>query len=115
MVESKVESVDIKGKSMKLAKGGEDITFDKLIIATGSTVSLQLFWLASALVWCSPVFNSLSYPLYYAPASAVLQDIISVMPEQCICHTALTDVTLHLYLHYIQLCTESNLKTCCRT
>jgi len=38
--ESKVESVDIKSKSLKLAKGGEDITYDKLIIATGSTVRL---------------------------------------------------------------------------
>lgn len=28
---------------MKLAKGGDDITYDKLIIATGSTVSLLIF------------------------------------------------------------------------
>lgn len=39
LTETKVESVDIKSKSLKLAKGGEDITYDKLIIGTGSTVS----------------------------------------------------------------------------
>ena len=38
--DSKVESADIKSKTLKLAKGGDDITYDKLIIATGSTVSL---------------------------------------------------------------------------
>lgn len=36
---TKVESVDIKNKTLKIASGGEDITYDKLIIATGSTVS----------------------------------------------------------------------------
>ena len=34
-----VESVDIKKKTLKVASGGEDITYDKLIVATGSTVS----------------------------------------------------------------------------
>ena len=42
MTDSKVESVDIKSKTLKLAKGGDDITYDKLIIATGSTVSLLI-------------------------------------------------------------------------
>ena len=37
---TKVESVDIKNKTLKVASGGEDITYDKLIIATGATVSL---------------------------------------------------------------------------
>lgn len=36
---TEVESVDIKNKTLKVASGGEDITYDKLIIATGSTVS----------------------------------------------------------------------------
>ncbi len=40
--DSKVESADIKSKTLKLAKGGDDITYDKLIIATGSTVSLLI-------------------------------------------------------------------------
>ena len=39
LTSSKVDAVDIKGKSLKLAKGGDDITYDKLIIGTGSTVS----------------------------------------------------------------------------
>lgn len=43
LTETKVESVDIKSKSLKLAKGGEDITYDKLIIGTGSTVSVLMF------------------------------------------------------------------------
>ena len=34
-----MESADIQSKTLKLAKGGDDITYDKLIIATGSTVS----------------------------------------------------------------------------
>lgn len=38
LLETKVASVDIKNKSLQLEKGGEDITYDKLIIATGSTV-----------------------------------------------------------------------------
>ena len=37
-----MESADIKSKTLKLAKGGDDITYDKLIIATGSTVSLLI-------------------------------------------------------------------------
>lgn len=36
---TEVKSVDIKNKTLKVASGGEDITYDKLIIATGSTVS----------------------------------------------------------------------------
>ncbi|KAL0018815.1 hypothetical protein WJX77_001023 [Trebouxia sp. C0004] len=44
LTDSKVESVDIKSKTMKLAKGGDDITYDKLIIATGSTnMTLDMF------------------------------------------------------------------------
>lgn len=31
--------MDVKNKTLKLEKGGDDITYDKLIIATGSTVS----------------------------------------------------------------------------
>ena len=42
MLESKVASVDIKNKALKLEKGGDDITYDKLIIATGSTVQIIL-------------------------------------------------------------------------
>lgn len=42
MLESKVASVDVKNKTLKLEKGGDDITYDKLIIATGSTVSYDL-------------------------------------------------------------------------
>ena len=41
MTGTKVDSVDIKNKTLKIASGGEDITYDKLIIATGSTVSFQ--------------------------------------------------------------------------
>lgn len=37
MLESKVASVDVKNKTLKLEKGGDNITYDKLIIATGST------------------------------------------------------------------------------
>ncbi len=37
-----MESADIKSKTLKLAKGGDDITYDKLIIATGSTVSFLI-------------------------------------------------------------------------
>lgn len=39
---TKVESVDIKNKTLKVASGGEDITYDKLIIATGATVSPRI-------------------------------------------------------------------------
>jgi predicted flavoprotein YhiN len=46
LTDSKVESVDIKSKKLKLAKGGDDITYDKLIIATGSTVSLLILFCA---------------------------------------------------------------------
>lgn len=42
LLDSKVDAVDIKGKSLKLAKGGDNITYDKLIIGTGSTVSFLL-------------------------------------------------------------------------
>lgn len=41
MTGTEVESVDIKNKTLKVASGGESITYDKLIIATGSTVSVQ--------------------------------------------------------------------------
>ncbi|KAL3158044.1 hypothetical protein ABBQ32_011653 [Trebouxia sp. C0010 RCD-2024] len=41
---TKVESVDIKNKTLKVASGGEDITYDKLIIATGATnITLDSF------------------------------------------------------------------------
>lgn len=44
LTDSKVESADIKSKTLKLAKGGDDITYDKLIIATGSTnMTLDMF------------------------------------------------------------------------
>ena len=46
MTGTTVESVDIKNKTLKLASGGEDITYDKLIIATGSTVSQTAFVLS---------------------------------------------------------------------
>ena len=38
---TEVESVDVKNKTLKVASGGEDITYDKLIIATGSAVSFS--------------------------------------------------------------------------
>lgn len=56
MTGTTVESVDIKSKTLKLASGGEDITYDKLIIATGSTVSPVAF----VLFLISP--NSYSQP-----------------------------------------------------
>ena len=42
LTDSKVDAVDVKSKTLKLANGGEDITYDKFIIATGSTVSRYL-------------------------------------------------------------------------
>ena len=43
MTGTEVDSVDIKNKTLKVASGGEDITYDKLIIATGSTVSCYAY------------------------------------------------------------------------
>ena len=57
LTDTKVESVDIKSKSLKLAKGGEDITYDKLIIATGSTVSLPVVGNVSCLAKHHVSFN----------------------------------------------------------
>lgn len=61
MTGTKVDSVDIKNKTLKIASGGEDITYDKLIIATGSTVSCYAYAI-SILVAVAAFVTALANP-----------------------------------------------------